>query len=125
MKVIIIWNGPAIEAVLPEAPTLPPNGERVEADAAMLRRVDSFAFLSVVGGQLVLDQAAQDAVRTAREAAVVELARDLNYQQLYTNLRDATPAQIASWVDAQVTDLASARTMFKRILILLAYQLRR
>jgi len=40
--------------------------------------------------------------------------------ELVTKLKTATPAEIDTWVDNQVTDVASARLMFKRILLLIA-----
>lgn len=48
------------------------------------------------------------------------LRDDALRQQLLTQLSTATNLQISQFVDNQVTDLASARTMFKRILLLLA-----
>jgi len=53
----------------------------------------------------------------ARRAA---LRSDALAVELLAQLRAATPAQISNYVDAQVTDLASARTMFKRIMLILA-----
>ena len=54
--------------------------------------------------------------RLEREA----LRNDPRAVELRDRLVSATPQQISDYVDAQVTDLASARAMFKRILILLA-----
>lgn len=49
-----------------------------------------------------------------------ELEKDERAADLLDRLRTATPQQIVDYVDAQVTDLASARTMFKRVLLVLA-----
>jgi hypothetical protein len=125
VTVIVILSGVAVEAVLPDAPQLPPNGQRVEADEAMLRRIGSLAFLSIAGGQLLFDEAAQQAARDQEAAALEALRGDTLARELSERLRAATPSQIDAYVDAQVTDLASARTMFKRILLVLAYELRR
>ena len=60
------------------------------------------------------------------EAAAAEVLRlqnirgDVLTTDLLDKLRAATPVQISNYVDASVTDLASARTMFKRILLILA-----
>ena len=40
-------------------------------------------------------------------------------QELLDRLRTATPDEIDDWVDNQVTTLASARAMFKRILLMM------
>jgi hypothetical protein len=117
--------GGEVIQVIPDAAVVPPSHVRASADPEMLKRVGSFAFLSVVAGALVFDEAGQAAELVQKRAAVDALAEDAVYKQLVANLRDATPAQITAWVDAQVTDLASARTMFKRILVLLAWLLRR
>ena len=60
--------------------------------------------------------AAEIQARLEREA----LRNDPRAVELRDRLVSATPQQISDYVDAQVTDLASARAMFKRILILLA-----
>lgn len=48
------------------------------------------------------------------------LDADATRADLLTRLRTATPAQINTYVDANVTNIADARTMFKRILLALA-----
>lgn len=60
------------------------------------------------------------AVEIARRAAREAMQNDPRAVDLRNRLGTATPAEIDAWVDAQVTDLASARTMFKRILVVLA-----
>ena len=126
MNVIVaLGAGGEVLNVLPDALTVPPDAQRVTAEEGMLRRVDALSFLSVVAGALVLDETAQQAARDQAAAALDALRADALARDLTGRLRTATPAQIDAWVDAQVTDLASARTMFKRILLVLAYQLRR
>lgn len=44
---------------------------------------------------------------------------DVTRADLLARLRAATPAQISAYVDNQVTDLASARALFKKILLVL------
>ena len=58
--------------------------------------------------------------RRAREA----LRDDPRAVELRDRLHTATPQQISDYVDAQVTDLAGARVMFKRILLDRALQSR-
>jgi hypothetical protein len=53
------------------------------------------------------------AERTRRQA----LQEDPRAVELRDKLRTATPAEISAYVDARVTDLPSARTMLKQILI--------
>jgi hypothetical protein len=60
---------------------------------------------------------------TAEEIRVALLQSDLTLIDLRDRLTSATPAQIIAYVDSQVTDLASARTLLKRILLLLAVSL--
>jgi len=45
---------------------------------------------------------------------------DTMRQELLTQLRNATPDQINTYVNNQVTDLASARTLLKKILLVIA-----
>lgn len=109
-------------SVLPEYSTAP-GSITVEADPEMLKRVDSLAFLSVIDGVLVLDEAAQAAARQAKADLETALRIDARLKEIEAALRNATPQQISDYVDAQVIDLASARLMFKRILLLLASRL--
>jgi len=121
MNVIVeLGAGGEVLNVLPDALTVPSGAQRVTAEEGMLRRVDALSFLSVASGALVLDEAAQQAARDQAAAALNALRADALARDLTGRLRTATPAQIDTWVDAQVTDLASARTMFKRILLVLA-----
>jgi hypothetical protein len=60
------------------------------------------------------------AERAEREA----LRDDPRAIELRDKLRTATPQQISDYVDEKVTDLPSARLMFKRVLLVLALLLR-
>lgn len=60
------------------------------------------------------------AARMAREALLL----DPRAVELRDKLTTATAAQISDYVDAQVTDLPSARLMFKRVLLVMALMAR-
>lgn len=64
--------------------------------------------------------AARESAADAEEARVSTIRAAQEVQDMIAQLRVATPATINDWVNAQVTDVASARTMFKRILLVLA-----
>ena len=59
----------------------------------------------------------EELAEQARQQAIKDDALRI---QLVTRLTTATNLEISNYVDVQVTDLASARTMFKRILLILA-----
>ena len=64
----------------------------------------------------------QQAINHAADAEAKAAAKaDAFIQQIMT----ATPAQVSSYIDANVTDLASARTFLKRITVGLIVLLRR
>ena len=63
---------------------------------------------------------AEIAARQVREALLL----DPRAVELRDKLTTATAAQISDYVDAQVTDLPSARLMFKRVLLVLALMAR-
>ena len=60
------------------------------------------------------------AARQVREALLL----DPRAVELRDKLTTATAAQISDYVDAQVTDLPSARLMFKRVLLVMALMAR-
>jgi len=66
------------------------------------------------------------AVQQKEDAKEAERLRKQNLRgdalavELLDRLRTATPAQISNYVDNNVIDLASARTMFKRVLLVLS-----
>lgn len=64
--------------------------------------------------------AARDAALTAETSRLEALRKERLAQELLDKLNSSTPAQISDFVDNQITDLPSARLMFKRILLLLA-----
>lgn len=57
---------------------------------------------------------------TPEQVRVTTFQNDANRADMITRLRTATPAQIDSWVDANVTTLAQGREVFKKILKVLA-----
>lgn len=78
-------------------------------------------------GQVV---AAQNVINTfdptslsVEETRRKNLSTDLTVIELKNTLLNATPAQINSYVNAQVTDIATAKTMIKKILLVLALAL--
>ncbi len=60
---------------------------------------------------------AQEIIREQRKAT---FDADATRQELITQLSTATPAQINTYVNNNVTDLAGARALFKKILLVLA-----
>jgi hypothetical protein len=63
---------------------------------------------------------AQQTAATAEAARLSAIEQDPVCVDLRDRLAAATPTQISNYVDANVTDLASARALFKRILLVLA-----
>jgi hypothetical protein len=58
------------------------------------------------------------AIRAARKAT---FDADATRADLIAKLTSSTPAQISTYVDNNVTNLAEARAMFKKILLVLSY----
>jgi hypothetical protein len=76
--------------------------------------------------QRTLDQQAHEAnqaARTAEKARTDDIADDPDVIALADKLKHATAAEIDTWVNNNVTDLASARNTLKAIIKLLAYTL--
>lgn len=69
------------------------------------------------------EQAAKDA-SDAKEARENDLRALSDVQDLANRLKTATPAQIDTWVDNNMNNLAQARTVMKALLKVLAYALR-
>jgi len=77
----------------------------------------------VEGQDITASQAAYDAAQAAKAAAAAakqSIIDDPLRQALLNQLRGATNVQINNYVDANVTDLATARTMLKRVILVLA-----
>lgn len=49
------------------------------------------------------------------------MAQDTNFTDLQSKLANATPAQVATYVNNNVTDLASAKVLLTKIILVLAY----
>lgn len=60
------------------------------------------------------------AAKDAEMARIQQIEEDAQYVAMLNTLKSASAAQIDAYVDAQVTNLADARELFKRILKLLA-----
>lgn len=50
---------------------------------------------------------------------IVEFEADSDFSDLLNKIKDATPAQIKTYVQNNVTDLASAKVLFAKILLVL------
>lgn len=77
----------------------------------------------VEGQDITVSQAAYDATQAAAAAALAAKQTVMNdplRAALINQLRGATNVQINNYVDANVTDLATARTMLKRVILVLA-----
>lgn len=68
----------------------------------------------------LLAQQAMDAVNAAEVVRKLAIQDNVLCINLVTQLTTATSAQISAYIDNNVTDLASARTMLKRIVHVLA-----
>lgn len=75
--------------------------------------VTSYSFQRIAG---IVTQVLVTVLNTRKEAIDTDTTR----LDLLTRLRNATPAQISAYVDNNVTDLASARALFKKILLVLS-----
>lgn len=64
--------------------------------------------------------AAGQLARDAEATRLVGITDDARRAALVAKLRTATAAEISQYVDDEVVDLASARTMLKRILLVLS-----
>lgn len=69
------------------------------------------------------EQAEKDAA-DAQQARDDELKAIADVQDLADRLKTATPAQIDTWVDNNMNNIAQARTVMKALLKVLAYALR-
>ena len=64
------------------------------------------------------------ATEQASAARVAQFLADTDRQTLLANFLTATPAQIKTYVNNNVTDLASAKVLLQRILLLVAVIIR-
>lgn len=62
----------------------------------------------------------KEATEEAERTRFANLRGDALAQDLLAQLRTATPMQISNYVDSNVTDLASARTLLKKIILVLS-----
>ena len=75
-----------------------------------------------VDGPTLSDPPAPSVEELAEKQRLADLRADAMVSDMLARLKIATPADISTFVNNNVTDLAGARTMFKRILLLLAAQ---
>lgn len=68
---------------------------------------------------------AATAAASAEAARVASIRADAGYTNLLDAIKAATPAQIDTYLDNNVTDLASARAVLKRMAKLLAVVIKR
>lgn len=81
---------------------------------------DRVAYEAWIASGNTPDPYVEDAATAAAKARKATFDAEAVRTDLILRLRGATPAQLSSFVDANVTDLASARTMLKRILLVIA-----
>lgn len=79
----------------------------------------------VPSDQEILDAlAAKDAKTSMENARTTAFNNDTDRQAFVAAVKNATPAQIKTYINNNVTDLASARTMLYRLTLLVAFSLR-
>jgi cobalamin biosynthesis Mg chelatase CobN len=81
---------------------------------------DVLAAWATVEQQWQDEQAAVAAAAEADEQRDDDIRALPEREDMLEKLRNATPQQISDYVDNNVTDLASARTLFKRLIYVLA-----
>ena len=95
-----------------------------EADGASIpndpRNRDREAFVEWVAAGNVPAPYVRPAEEIAAEQRRASFDADATRADLLTRLRAATPAQISTYVDNNVANLAEARALFKKILLVLA-----
>lgn len=113
-----------IRCVYEQLPKFPATDQHPDA----VRFFVSPHWVDAIGGQPT--QAEIDAVLSRDAVALAEAARKLAIRDdplrvnLMAQLKTATAVQISNYVDANVTDLASARTMLKRVIFAIALDAR-
>lgn len=108
-----------IRAIYDSAPSTPATNQHPDA----VRYFVGPYIVDAVGGQPT--QAEIEAVLGLPEKARLDGIRgDAQQQALLAQLKTATAAQIDTYIDNNVTDLASARTMLKRIVKVIAILVR-
>lgn len=93
------------------------DGACIPDDPNNRDRAEYEAWLSSGG---VPDPYVRPPAETVREERQAAFDADATRADLLERLRNATPAQINTYVDSNVTNLADARALFKRILLVLA-----
>lgn len=99
-------------------PVYDPATERLELVLCTVGAAEALDTWNIVA--LTAEEIATLEAIAAEEQRIADLKADTLRQDMIDRLTSASPQQISDYVDNNVTDLASARTMFKRILLILA-----
>lgn len=100
-----------------------PNAFAVEKPAAPWAhwRIDPVAKTAIIDDA---EYVAEAAARQAEAARVQAFKADAIRQDMVTRLTSATPQEISDFIDGNVTNLAGARAVLKRVLFILATVIR-
>lgn len=93
------------------------DGANIPNSPDNLDRIEYEAWLAAGG---VPDPYAKSQTEIDSELRWISLNADATRADLLVRLRTATPAQINAYVDSNVTNLAEARTLLKKVLLVLA-----
>ena len=99
-------------------PAFDPATQRLELSRCGVGSPEALDTWRVVA--LTPDEIAAMEAAAAEEQRIADLKADAFRQDLVTRLTSASPQQINDFVDANLNNLADARAMFKRILLVLA-----
>lgn len=108
-----------IVIVLPHEIVDPESGETVVVPGSQ----SVVLFSAQEEAQADIDKTADDAAQVPIVAAQTRkdaFKADANYQALLAQLKQATPAQVQTYITNNVTDLASARAMLVKFALVLA-----
>jgi len=101
-----------------EQPAFDPATQRLELVPCAVGDTEALDTWRVVA--LTPEQIAANEALAAEEQRIADLKADAIRKDLIARLTSASAQQISDFVDANVNNLADARAMFKRILLVLA-----
>lgn len=84
------------------------------------KNVDRQKYQTWLSAGNIPDPYVEDPEEAARKIRREAFDADTTRQELLAQLQASTPAQINTYVNNQVTDLASARTLLKKILLVIS-----
>lgn len=118
---VTTWGGAPAEVARLAGAKLTPrfNPTRPDGTEGWLE-CDDVAQADLEAAAAAFDPVAYQQAQEAERQRIESLKTDATRLDLLEKLKRATPAQISSYVDNNVTDLASARALFKRILLVMA-----